>query len=111
MADNGKEKSGIFASNVPNWTDDTAASFENQPASRAEVANYVNNAFKQWFEPDHMLLLRTVKVMETMLQFMQEVGLEVVDGRAVMNPASIQAWGEQKMAEAAAAAVPKDQQS
>jgi len=128
MADNGKTIGG-----VPSWSNDVETKFEDQPATRAEVANYVNNAFKQWHEPDHMLLLRTVKVVETLLQFLQEAGLEVPERKVdvavplggttvnvnvtipatkvILLPTAIQKWAEQKMAEAAAAAVPKDQQS
>jgi hypothetical protein len=112
MAENGKN-SGLFASNGLNWEADGAAkdAFEQQIATKGEVANYVNNAFKQWHEPDHFLLLRTVKVVETMLQFLQEEGLEIKDGKVLLSPDRIQVWADKKMAEAQAAQTPKEQQS
>ena len=110
MADNGK--TNLTGGPVWGSTPDEKADEFAQIATRQDVANYVVNAFKTWHEPDHHMLMRALKTLDTMLLFMQEKGLSVgEDGRVYLKPEDIQAWADRKQAEAAAAATPKEQQA
>jgi hypothetical protein len=97
MSENGKSDPKIFASSHLDWQ----AKEEDWPATRSDVANYVTNAFKQWHEPDHLMLLRMVSVIDTLLLFLGEQGITVKDNRITLSVDEIAAWADAKKAQMA----------
>lgn len=132
MAGNGKF-AGSPDWGTPNATDPAAQQVQDQfaeLATKKDVQMFVVNAFKTWHEPYVGQLMKNMSVLEHLLLFLQEKGLEVPEqrlavtqqdieagfvtvpvSRVLLTPAAMTAWAEEKQAAAVAAATPKDQQS
>lgn len=99
---NGKTNGGTFATNIPDWT----AKKEDDPFSAADFATkndvmaYVQNAFLTWHQPDHLMLSKLASVIDTLLLYIQERGMEISDGRAYIDITDIQPWAEARKAAA-----------
>jgi hypothetical protein len=99
--DNGKSDPKVFASSHLDWNNQVEE--KDWPATRMDVMTYVQNAFKTWHEPDHLMLLRLASVIDTLLLFLGERGIEVRDNKVTLSVEEIATWAELKKAQQQAA--------
>ena len=107
---NEKTEPKLFATSHSDWGNGKVKE-EDLPATRSDVATYVGNAFKNWHEPDHLMLLRLASVIDTLLLFLGEQGIPVKDGKITLSVDEISNWAETKKTQLAAMAAAASDQS
>jgi len=102
MAENGKknewEDFSVKTSSAGSTPSGEAVDESKEFPNKGEVSKAITNAFNLWLGPEKQKLQRLHDVLDTIVTYMSEVGIEVKNGKIVLDMKEMTDWAKARNA-------------